>query len=103
MIHLKYNSFHTDIGIQMMQTTERQQKKRIFVFAVHVTDLIPTYIFRAIPLTQRMLRLIMIALKKDLRSVSGNDTLDKNLFILELGQIIVQFHPSTGALSSYLV
>ena len=50
-----------------------------------------------------MLRLIMIALKKDLRSVSGNDTLNKNLFILELGQIIVQFHPSTGALSSYLV
>ena len=54
-------------------------------------------------MTQRKLQLIMIALKKDLRSVSGNDTLNKNLFILELGQIIVQFHLSTGALSSYLV
>ena len=87
----------------MMQTTGRQQKNRIFVFAVHITDLIPIYVFRAIPLTQRKLQLIMIALKKDLRSVSGNDTLNKNLFILELGQIIVQFHLSTGALSSYLV
>ena len=30
-------------------------------------------------------------------------TLDKSLFILELGQITVQFHPPTTAFSFYLV
>ena len=30
-------------------------------------------------------------------------TLDESLFILEMGQITVQFHPPTTAFSSYLV
>ena len=38
------------MGIQMIQT-ESQQKDKNFVFAVHITDNIPIYAFRAIPLT----------------------------------------------------
>ena len=63
MIRLKYNSFDTDMGIQMMQK-ESQQKNRNSVFAVHITDLIPICAFRVIPLTYSKLRLIMIALKR---------------------------------------
>ena len=50
MIRLEFNSFNTDMGILMMQK-ESQQKNRNFVFAVHITDLILTYAFKAIPLT----------------------------------------------------
>ena len=50
MIRLKYRSFKTDMGIQMMQR-ESQQKNRNFDFAIHVTYIIPIYAFRAIPLT----------------------------------------------------
>ena len=44
IIRVKYHSFDTDMGIQMMQK-ESQQKNRNFVFAVHITDLIPIYAF----------------------------------------------------------
>ena len=50
VIRVKYISFDTDMEIQMMQK-ESQQKNRNFVFAVRITDLIPIYAFRAIPLT----------------------------------------------------
>ena len=49
-IRLKYKSFVTDMGIQMVYK-ERQQKKRNVIFAVLITDLIPIYAFRASPLT----------------------------------------------------
>ena len=39
MIRLKYNSFNTDMGSQMMQSKKETQKKNInFVFAVHIVD-----------------------------------------------------------------
>ena len=63
MIRLEFNSFNTDMGILMMQK-ESQQKNRNFVFVVHITDLILTYAFRAIPLTENKLQLIMIVLKR---------------------------------------
>ena len=49
---LKYNSFYTDMGIQMYK--ESQQTNIHFVFAVQITDLIPIYAFREIPLTYSM-------------------------------------------------
>ena len=51
----------------------------------------------------------MIALKKVFVQFLPIDTnwkggtLDKDLFILDLGQITVQFHPPTADFSSYLV
>ena len=50
MIWLKYNSFDTDMGIQIMKN-ESQQKNGNSVFAVRIIELILIYAFRAIPLT----------------------------------------------------
>ena len=44
--------------------SKAKQKNRNFVFAVQSTDIIPIYAFRAIPLTQSKLQLIMIAIKR---------------------------------------
>ena len=95
IIRLKYNSFDT----------ESQQKNKNFIFAVHITDLIPIYALRAIPLTQSKLQLIMIALKRSpfsfcLMILTGN--IGKSLFILELGQITT-VSPTCSVCSSYLV
>ena len=64
----------------------------LFTFA----DNTPTYDFRAI-----LKKVSVQFLPTDTNWKGG--TLDKSLFILELGKIAVQFHPPTTEFFSYLV
>ena len=68
------------------------------VFPVHVGDLMPIYAFRVIPLTKKA---SVQFLPADMNCKGG--TLDNSLFILDLGQITVQFHPPMAAFAFYLV
>ena len=93
-----------------MQDTRNNKSLPNGIFAVHIADLQPIYAFRAIPLTQDLQvrthcdcleRISIQFLPTDTNWKGGK--LDKNLFILDLGQITIQFHPLTAAFYSYLV
>ena len=74
MIRLKYNSFDTDMGIQMMRTKNKANRRTENCFTVHIADLIPIFLclylyirfcaFRSMPFTNSKLWLIAIALKR---------------------------------------
>ena len=77
------------------------------IFAVHIANFIPLYAFERSRWSQYMTpcdcldKVSVQFLPTDANRKGG--TLDKSLFMLDLGQTTVQFHTPTAAFYSYLV